>query len=418
MQDARTMLGVSDNFLLNELNKNYRRLALTMHPDKNGNTPEATAAFQKLLDAYNLLKSSDDDDVKSSDDVVTQISKIKYRICLEPICSDKIVEMDIPYTGRQLLVKDVIAELEANHNTRDIHLMFGGMIMIPDDPIDHYYELLPGGVVRAYRKDSYPVIWANYTPIEVEMIKRTDIGLLPQPQAAFKKLLELDIKMPNKESRNAVSIAQNSKPTPYDMKIVASLKYLIDLIKLTTNSEFVRKNYDNIIKCFISTLEQTLYPMHTIEQHGDGAYDPNKLFKFLGFTNMLKSNNRTIVMHDIDEKNYQYCAAQAIFYGLIKNLRTAFPNLSFALSTSLFGSRLKKTTTDKCSHNLPLLRIVSAPTPTSTPTSTPTPTPASAGGHKSRKRCSKPVRKTRSRCKSNARGRRRQSCSLKFKNKH
>ena len=49
------MLGVSRDFSLAELNKRYRILALRMHPDKNGNTPEATTAFQELIAAYQLL---------------------------------------------------------------------------------------------------------------------------------------------------------------------------------------------------------------------------------------------------------------------------------------------------------------------------------------------------------------------------
>lgn len=49
------MLGVSRDFSLEELNKRFRILALRLHPDKNGNTPEATAAFQELNAAYRLL---------------------------------------------------------------------------------------------------------------------------------------------------------------------------------------------------------------------------------------------------------------------------------------------------------------------------------------------------------------------------
>ena len=52
---ARTMLGVSRDCSLVELNKRYRILALKLHPDKNGDTPEATAAFQELNAAYRLL---------------------------------------------------------------------------------------------------------------------------------------------------------------------------------------------------------------------------------------------------------------------------------------------------------------------------------------------------------------------------
>jgi curved DNA-binding protein CbpA len=55
IKDARTMLGVSRDFSLEELNKRFRILALRLHPDKNGNTPEATAAFQELNAAYRLL---------------------------------------------------------------------------------------------------------------------------------------------------------------------------------------------------------------------------------------------------------------------------------------------------------------------------------------------------------------------------
>jgi curved DNA-binding protein CbpA len=55
IKDARAMLGVSRDCSLTELNKRYRILALKLHPDKNGNTPEATAAFQEVNAAYRLL---------------------------------------------------------------------------------------------------------------------------------------------------------------------------------------------------------------------------------------------------------------------------------------------------------------------------------------------------------------------------
>ena len=54
-KDARIILGVSRDCSLVELNKRYRILALRMHPDKNGDSPDATAAFQDLNAAYRLL---------------------------------------------------------------------------------------------------------------------------------------------------------------------------------------------------------------------------------------------------------------------------------------------------------------------------------------------------------------------------
>jgi curved DNA-binding protein CbpA len=55
INDARTIIGVSRDFSLAELKKRYHILALRLHPDKNGNTPEATAAFQELNAAYRVL---------------------------------------------------------------------------------------------------------------------------------------------------------------------------------------------------------------------------------------------------------------------------------------------------------------------------------------------------------------------------
>jgi hypothetical protein len=52
---ARTIIGVPSDFSLAELKKRYHILALRLHPDKNGNTPEATAAFQELNAAYRVL---------------------------------------------------------------------------------------------------------------------------------------------------------------------------------------------------------------------------------------------------------------------------------------------------------------------------------------------------------------------------
>lgn len=67
-KDARAMLGVSRDCSLTELNKRYRIMALKLHPDKNGNTPEATQAFQELNAAYRMLLpgvTHDDDSAKN-----------------------------------------------------------------------------------------------------------------------------------------------------------------------------------------------------------------------------------------------------------------------------------------------------------------------------------------------------------------
>lgn len=50
-------LGVSTGVDEGEIRKAYRRLALKWHPDKNPDNPEATAEFQKISSAYEVLSA-------------------------------------------------------------------------------------------------------------------------------------------------------------------------------------------------------------------------------------------------------------------------------------------------------------------------------------------------------------------------
>jgi curved DNA-binding protein CbpA len=68
LSDARTILGVSRDCSLAELTKRYHIRALRLHPDKNGNTPDATAAFQELNTAYNRLLRTTHPDSSNNDD--------------------------------------------------------------------------------------------------------------------------------------------------------------------------------------------------------------------------------------------------------------------------------------------------------------------------------------------------------------
>ena len=61
-KEAREILGVSRDCSLSELKKRYRIMALRLHPDKNGNTPEATAAFQELNAAYRALSDNEEEE--------------------------------------------------------------------------------------------------------------------------------------------------------------------------------------------------------------------------------------------------------------------------------------------------------------------------------------------------------------------
>lgn len=53
------VLGVSPGATDTELKKAYRKQAIKLHPDKNGNDPKAAEKFQELGEAYGILQNSD-----------------------------------------------------------------------------------------------------------------------------------------------------------------------------------------------------------------------------------------------------------------------------------------------------------------------------------------------------------------------
>ena len=58
---------------LHKLKKQYHKLALQHHPDKNGNTNESTEKFKQIQEAYYYLKNEFEYEIKR------QPSRSKYK---------------------------------------------------------------------------------------------------------------------------------------------------------------------------------------------------------------------------------------------------------------------------------------------------------------------------------------------------
>ena len=57
--DFYKVLELSETATTDEIKKSYRRLSLLHHPDRNGNSTESVAKFQKISDAYETLGDAD-----------------------------------------------------------------------------------------------------------------------------------------------------------------------------------------------------------------------------------------------------------------------------------------------------------------------------------------------------------------------
>ena len=82
IQTALVVLEMHDQLLCTltttSIRKQYRRLALKCHPDKNGNSPEACSAFHRLTEAYEMVSELVSDTDSDSDTSLDASSGASY----------------------------------------------------------------------------------------------------------------------------------------------------------------------------------------------------------------------------------------------------------------------------------------------------------------------------------------------------
>ena len=106
-----------DDLSLDFLKKEYRRMALKHHPDKNGNTNESTERFKKINEAYNYLKRElknfkpedfdMEDDESNNQFMYLDVLKNFIKSVLESKYTDIVFSIinDIVIAGKQISLK-------------------------------------------------------------------------------------------------------------------------------------------------------------------------------------------------------------------------------------------------------------------------------------------------------------------------
>jgi hypothetical protein len=76
LQEALQIFEITSvsNLTLETLKKQYHKLALTNHPDKNGNTVEATQRFQQIHEAYEVIKKEVNEIKEENEEIFTTYS--------------------------------------------------------------------------------------------------------------------------------------------------------------------------------------------------------------------------------------------------------------------------------------------------------------------------------------------------------
>ena len=184
---------------LEYLKKQYRKLALKNHPDKNGNTPESNENFKKINEAYNYLKREikhikpedlEQEEQEESDDLNSSlyfvILKDFMKTVFEGKYSDIIIKIvnDIITTGKKMSLKlfdeldkdtllNIYTFLSSHRSTLHLHEdildMIRGIVVKKYDNVDVYKlnpsinDLLNNNIYKLYIKEELFLVplWHN-----------------------------------------------------------------------------------------------------------------------------------------------------------------------------------------------------------------------------------------------------------------
>eukprot|EP00039_Didymoeca_costata_P006893 m.94349 g.94349 ORF g.94349 m.94349 type:complete len:194 (-) comp13441_c0_seq2:2173-2754(-) len=173
------LLGVDEDASQEQIKKAYRKAALVHHPDRNRDKPDATALFQKLVQAYDMLQ---DEVAKAAYDKLLKIKKAAKMRDLKLNAEQRKAKHDLEERERAYKRRKKEEDDAARHLDAEImRLRAQGQRRLEEEQERVRRDLLRG---NQQKSGGYKATQRHYNDIDLEKI---EAEVLPKMYAAQRR---------------------------------------------------------------------------------------------------------------------------------------------------------------------------------------------------------------------------------------
>ena len=157
--DLYKLLNVNKNCSKEEIRKNFRKLVLLVHPDKNPNDPNANENFRNLNNAYKILMNDEkrklydetgEYDENEDEKIDLENTYQYYREIYPKLKLEDIENFSLKYRGSEMEEEDLIDYY--NENNGDITLLLEAIPLSNNEDVERfiniYEQLIKKKIIR------------------------------------------------------------------------------------------------------------------------------------------------------------------------------------------------------------------------------------------------------------------------------
>jgi len=170
------------NITLPSLKKQYYKLALRNHPDKNGNTIESTQKFQQINDAYDILKreisnlEDNDSDSNNNNKTATHMFSYMASLFVDGLMKNEYISSvikSIISNGYSTISRKVFDNLDKEQTTSVYNFMFKYKTFLHID--DELLEQIKTIILEKYKNVQIYILNPSLTDIIENNIYKLEI---------------------------------------------------------------------------------------------------------------------------------------------------------------------------------------------------------------------------------------------------